>query len=314
LSFLFLFIKGTAVGAANVMPGISGATLAVIFRVYDRLITAINGLFKDLKGSLSFLVPFGLGMVLGIVAVGSVISILIGRFSFQSAGFIAGLMAGSIPFLHGQAKEKGTSENKSNSFVMYYLVAAVAALTIAVLSVVVPTPEFYIEGSFGFGAMALLFSGGLLAAAAMVVPGVSGAMVLILLGIYPLAMDTINLIREYVATPFSFGLLPPILQVVIPIGLGVIPGILLAGKCIALLLEKYFVFTYFVIIGLVLGTIFVLFADERTYQSGDVTALSAVAAAAALIIGLLLALKLGRNKKTPSPHPSSHDTEECDAR
>lgn len=280
------------------MPGISGATLAVIFRVYDRLIASINGLFKDFKGSLQFLVPFGLGMVLGIVAVGSVISILIGMFSFQSAGFIAGLMAGSIPFLYGTAiSNKSGDSRPRQSKAPYFASAACAALIIALLAVAVPTPELYIEGSLGFGAMVLLFFGGLLAAAAMVVPGVSGAMVLILLGIYPLAMDTINRIREYLSAPFSFELLPPILQVVIPIVLGIIPGILLAGKGISLLLEKYFTLTYFFIIGLVLGTVFALFADERTYQSGEVTALSVVAAVAAFVIGALLALRLGRQKK-----------------
>lgn len=299
MPFLFLLIKGVAVGAANVMPGISGATLAVIFRVYDRLIAAINGLTADFKGSLRFLIPFGLGMVLGIVAVGSVISILIGMFSFQSAGFIAGLMAGSIPFLYGTAISGRNGESRPRSLKAIYFASSVcAALIIALLAVAVPTPELYIGGSLGFGAMILLFLGGLLAAAAMVVPGVSGAMVLILLGIYPLAMDTINRIREYVATPFSFELLPPILQVVIPVGLGIIPGILLASKGIALLLERYFSLTYFIIIGLVFGTIFALFADSRTYQSGEVTALSAVTAVAAFIIGTLLALKLGKKPNT----------------
>jgi putative membrane protein len=323
-----LFAKGIAVGAANVMPGISGATLAVIFRVYDRLIEAINGLTRlrsvgespegNWKSALRFLFPFGLGMALGIVAVGSVISILIGMFSFQSAGFIAGLMTGSIPFLYTEATkqrkvspnsplnryaagkpQKSPMQKSPPGWFIHYAAGGLAALIIALLSVAVPTPELYMEGALGFGAMALLFIGGLLAAAAMVVPGVSGAMVLILLGIYPLAMDTINRIREYAAAPFSFELLPPILQIIIPIGLGVIPGILLASKGIALLLEKHFSLTYFIIIGLVLGTIFALFADPRTYQSGDVTPLSAGAAAAVFIAGALLALKLGKQKNTP---------------
>jgi putative membrane protein len=292
-----LAAKGFAVGVANVVPGISGATLAVIFRVYDRLIAAINGLTTDFKKSLRFLIPFGLGMALGIVVSGSVISILIRMFSFQSAGFIAGLMGGSIPFLYGTATAKLRENHRKSVLVTYYTAAGAAALVVALLAVFVPTPELYVEGSLGFGAMALLFAGGLLAAAAMVIPGVSGAMVLILLGIYPLAMDTINRIREYAATPFSFGLLPPILQIVIPIGLGVIPGILLASKGIALLLERYFSLTYFIIIGLVLGTVFALFADPHTYQSGEVTALSVVTAAVAFIIGVSLALLLGKKKE-----------------
>lgn len=301
--YFFLALKGVAVGAANVMPGISGATLAVIFRVYDRLIGAINALtgargtgdasFSHWKDALRFLVPFGLGMAAGIIGIGSIISILIGRFSFQSAGFIAGLMAGSVPFLHKTALARRTGAP------VHYVAAGLAAVFIAGVSVFIPTPELSMAGTPGIGVMALLFFGGMLAAAAMVVPGVSGAIVLMLLGIYPLAMDTINLIREYLATPLYFSLLPPILRVVIPIGLGIIPGILLAGKGIAFLLERYFTLTYFIIIGLVLGTVFALFSDPRTYQSGNVTLLTAAAAAVAFVIGSLLALLLGKDAKGP---------------
>jgi putative membrane protein len=294
---LMLFLKGTAVGAANVMPGISGATLAVIFRVYDSLIAAINGLTKDWRKSFGFLIPFGLGMVLGIVAVGSVLSIFIRMFSFQSAGFIAGLMAGSIPFLYETAK------GKSRKSPLYYLAAGIAAVVIILLAVFVPTPELYIEGSPGFGAVVLLFFGGLLSAAAMVVPGVSGAMVLILMGLFPLAMDTINQIRSYIMTPFHFELLPPILWVVAPLGLGIVLGVLLAGKGIAFLLEKYFSLTYFIIIGLVFGTVFALFADSRTYQSGDLSTFSVIAAVVLCVVGIILALKLGKQKRGDKATP-----------
>jgi len=293
VSIFSLFLKATAVGAANVVPGISGATLAVIFRVYDRLIAAINGLMSDRRASLAFLIPFGLGMGVGIVAVGSIISILIGMFSFQSAGFIAGLMAGSIPFLYGQAASRLGETSKA----LYYAALLVAAVVIAALAIFAPTPELYIEGTLSIGIMVLLFIGGFLAAAAMIVPGVSGAMVLILLGIYPLAMDTINQIRAYLSTPFDFSLLPPILRVVIPVGLGIIPGILLASRGIAVLLEKYFSLTYFIIIGLVFGTIFALFADPRTYESGEVTILSTVTTVIAFLCAMLLALRFGKKQE-----------------
>jgi len=290
LPSLFLFFKGLAVGIANIVPGISGATLAVIFRIYDRLIHAINNLTADFKESLRFLIPFGLGMGGGIIVGGSLISILIGMFSFQSAAFIAGLMAGSIPFLYGQAKN-GDGEKTPP---VYYLAGVVAMLAIIALSVFVPTPELYIDGALGFGAVMLLFLGGLLAAAAMVIPGVSGAMVLILLGIYPLAMNTINDIRAYLATPFDFTLLPPILWVVVPVGLGIIPGILLASRVIAVLLDKYYALTHFIIVGLILGTVFALFNDPDTYASGEVTVMVAVTGGLVFLVGVGLALRLGR--------------------
>lgn len=294
MAVFFLALKGAAVGAANVMPGISGATLAVIFRIYDRLIGAINGLTADWRGSLRFLVPFGLGMGAGILLGASVVSMLIGRFSFQSAGFIAGLMAGSLPFLYGQATQDGALARGKRT--LYIGCALLAALGIGAAAVFVGTPGTYFEGTPGVGAMALLFFGGMLGAAAMVVPGVSGAMVLVLLGIYPIAMEAINQIRLYLADPLNFTLLPPILRIVIPVGLGIIPGILLAGRAIAWLLQKHFALTYFIIIGLVLGTIFALFHNPDTYQSGAVTPLIAAAAGLLFLCGLIVALALGRRQ------------------
>ena len=293
-----LFMKAIIIGAANVMPGISGATLTVIFRVYDRLINAINGLVSDWRASFGFLIPFGLGMGIGIVGVGSAISILIGMFSLQSAGFIAGLMAGSIPFLYAQAvlgmHKNNAGQAETAPPMRYYVATGIAALIIIGLSIFAPTPELYVNGELGLGAVLLLFAGGLLAAAAMVVPGVSGAMVLILLGIYPLAMNTINDIRAYLATPFEFSLLIPILWVVVPVGLGILPGILLASRGIAVLLERHFSLTYFIIIGLVIGTVFALFNDPRTYESGGITVFSTVATAIIFVVGVVLAQVLGK--------------------
>jgi len=289
---LLLALKGIAIGAANVMPGVSGATLAVILRVYDRLIESINHLFTDFKKSLQFLIPFGLGMVVGIIALGSAIDFLITRFSLQSSAFIAGLMAGSIPFIYGQAISKLKPGEKKPR---YYTIAVIAALIIMSLAFFAPTPEPYSDTYFNLGFALFLFVGGVLGAAAMIIPGVSGAMVLILLGVYPMAMHTISLIREYLLTPFDFELLWPILMFVVPIGLGVVVGILLASRLIAMLLEKYHTVTYFAIVGLIFGTIFVIFNDSETYQSYHViTPTLIVFAAVSFVFGVVVSLILGK--------------------
>jgi len=300
-----LILKGMGMGAANVMPGISGATLAVILQVYDRLIAAINGLTTDWKASLKFLIPFGLGIVAGIIVAGSLLSFVFERFSFQAAGFIAGLMAGSLPFLYAQARigrnnnreqKRPSHETTEKSIVpiTHYIAAVIAAVLIIAAALFMETPDMAFEGTLGWGAMALLFLGGMAAAAAMIVPGVSGAMVLVLLGIYPIAMDAINQIRVYLSDPTAFGLLPPILRVVIPVGLGIIPGVLLAGRGIAWLLEKHFSLTYFIIIGLVVGTVFALFHNPDTYQSGAVTPMIGAVAAILFVCGVAVAILLGK--------------------
>lgn len=291
MQYIFLAIKGLAIGIANIVPGVSGATLAVIFRVYDRLIEAINQLFTQPKKSLKFLIPLGLGMVVGILALGSLLDYFILRFSLQASALIAGLMAGSVPFIHNMA---ASQDGKKPHF---YIIAVIAAIIIIVLSLFVPTPELYVAEEINFGLIAIMFIAGILGAAAMIIPGVSGAMVFILLGVFPLVMHTISLIREYLMTPLDFRLLSPILAVVVPIGLGVVIGILLMSRLIAVLLKKHHSITYFAILGMIFGTIFAIFGDDAAYRSHDaITPALIIAAVLVFTIGMIVSLKLGKKQ------------------
>jgi len=304
LHFLFLLLTGLALGAANIVPGVSGATLAVIFRVYDRLIESINTLFSDTKRALLFLIPVGIGMVVGILVVGTVLDGFFDRFSFQTSALIAGLVAGGIPFIHNQAVSK---DGKKPG---YYVIAAIAAAAIIVLVLVTPEAGVEAAGEFNWRVAVLLFTGGMAAAAAMVVPGVSGAMVLMLFGLLPTVMDTISQITSYLRTPFDFGLLPPILQVAAPLGLGLVAGVLIASKLIALLLKKHFTVTYFAILGMVVGTIFAVFYNPDTYQSVErMTALVIIYGMIAFIIGMIIALMFGKRQPEDKQEPSSRDDE-----
>ncbi|MCL2217370.1 MAG: DUF368 domain-containing protein [Defluviitaleaceae bacterium] len=292
MRFLLLSIKGLVMGAANVMPGVSGATMAVIFQIYDKLLFAINHLFTDTKKSLQFLIPFGLGMAAGIVAMGDIVNNLLVRFPLQTSGLIAGLIAGSLPFLHNEAISKDGKKPH------LYVIAAIAGITIILLELLTPTPEPYMAAEFNIGFAVLVFIGGVFAAAAMIVPGVSGAMVLILFGLFPLVMHTISLIREYLMTPFEFELLSPILMVAAPLGLGMVVGVLLASRLIAMLLEKFYSKTYFAIVGMVFGTVFILFNDVGAYQRYDgVTPMLILFTFVAFACGTAASLFLG-NKKT----------------
>ena len=290
MQYVMLVITGVALGAANIVPGISGATLAVIFRIYDRLIESINQLFTNMKQSLLFLIPVGFGMAIGILGVGWLLDGFFEAFSFQTSAFIVGLVAGGIPFIHSQAISKDGKKP------LFYGVAVVAAVVIVLLSFIAPTPTVDAAGDFNWGFAALLFFGGMAAAAALVVPGISGAMVMMLFGLLHVVMNTIAQITEYLASPLNFSLLGPILQVVIPLGLGIVAGILLASRLIAILLKKHFSITYFAILGMVFGTIFIVFRDPQTYQSVDkMTPGLVVIGVIAFTIGLVIALLFGKS-------------------
>ncbi|MCL2198895.1 MAG: DUF368 domain-containing protein [Defluviitaleaceae bacterium] len=297
MTYLFLVLKGMVVGGANVMPGVSGATLAVIFRIYDRLIASINELFSNMKESLKFLVPVGIGMVVGIIAAGGIVDFFLVRFSLQTGGFIAGLMAGSMPFIHRQSMQKIPEDA---AMLKYYVIAVAAAAFIILLTIFAPDSGAAGEtaGVFlGAGLIVQLFAGGAFAAAAMVIPGISGAMVLMLFGLYPLAMRTISNIREYLMSPADLELLMEIVIVVAPLGVGIVAGILLGSKLIAWFLAKYHSATYFAIMGLVLGTVFVVFSNPDTYQSHDeITGALVVFTVIAFVVGMVTSLVLGKKE------------------
>ena len=295
MKYILLALQGMAVGAANIIPGISGATIAVIFRVYDKLLAAVNQLFSsNWKGSVRVLIPFGIGALLGIVALGSAIDFFIQNAPLQTTAFIAGLMAGTIPFLHRLATSGG---NKKPSF---YVAAGIAACAIILMGVFTPAQPTYADAAYA--PMTFYFVSGALAAAIMIVPGVSGSMVLIMLGLFPAVIHTINLAREFVMSPAG-SLLPPILRVALPMVFGVLLGTVLMSKLITALLKRYFNLMYFIILGLVVGTIFILFVDPELRQSGEGISLFVISTGIlTFAVGALLAFLLGK-RSVPNPAP-----------
>jgi len=292
LNYLFLGLKGIALGAASIMPGVSGATLSIIFRLYDQLIESINNLFTDMKKSVLFLLPVGLGMVIGVLGFGSIIDFFITNFSLQASSFIAGLMAGSIPFIHSQAVSQVTSGKGK-----YYGIAVAAAITIIIITLFAPQADPREVYGLNFGMIMLLFICGILVAGTMVIPGVSGAMVLILFGFYTLAMHTISDILSFLRNPSDFELLRSILITVVPLGLGAVIGIFATSKLISILLEKYNSATFFAILGILIGTIFAIFNDAETYQSYDRLSVGVVIfSIIAAFAGVAVSLALGNKK------------------
>jgi len=288
LAYVLLFLKGTAIGAANIVPGISGATIAVILRIYDRLISSVNNLFSDTKKSLKLLIPVGIGMAAGIVALAEAINFLLANYNFQTLAAIAGLMAGSLPFIHREAIGKGTKRIH-----LYFITLVFVSALILFGFVATPATVGTDEVRLSFGFMAYLFVGGGIAAATMIVPGVSGAIVLTLLGLYPLVINTIAQIRAYLTDPSNFALLPPIFMVVIPLGIGIIFGIIACSRLIGVLLNRFLRGVYAAILGLVIGTIIIIFMG---LDFGGLSTGLIVYSTISFLCGTIVSLVLGKRR------------------
>ena len=117
LHHLYIFIAGVVFGLANVIPGVSGGTMAVVFGVYERLINLIANIRRDFKKELPFIIAFGAGAVAGILAFGKLMKWILVNHAVEANAFFIGVILGSIPVLVGFAFKKASKRTGKTSWV-----------------------------------------------------------------------------------------------------------------------------------------------------------------------------------------------------
>ena len=126
---IFLVIKGFIMGIANVIPGVSGGTLALTLGIYEKLIKAISHFLTNLKENIKFLLPLGIGMVLAVITMSNVIDFSFKNFPLRTTLFFMGLVIGGVPLLYKRVK--GTKESKKASS---YIIAGLTFALVIVLA------------------------------------------------------------------------------------------------------------------------------------------------------------------------------------
>ena len=273
---IVLMIKGFLFGIANIIPGVSGGTLALTMGVYEDLIESISHFFKDVRKSLKFLCVFGLGAILSILLMSKVISLSLDKFPFPTTLFFVGLIIGGIPLLTRKVrKNKVKPFNVLLFLITFGIVIGMAFMqegnNVVSLSNVTPWMMF------------LLFIVGMVAAATMVIPGVSGSFVLMLLGFYKPVVNTVSQLTD-------FSMLGHNLLILVPFGIGVLLGIVLIAKLIEFLFNKYELSTYYAILGFLIASIFTLCA---TLFGVDFSNIEVVVGVVLFVIAAVIGYKLG---------------------
>lgn len=259
------FINGLIYGVAQVVPGVSGATIAVIAGFYDQLIETANHFTEDYRKYLRFLIPFGLGTVGGIIAFSSIIHFLLTNFSFPTMAFFIGLIAGIIPIIYSKIKEDNKLGVRELTLIVIPIVILVIIPHISSDAVIDPaTAIANMEISFMF----FLFVIGFVTALSLVVPGFSGSFILLLAGVYHLATYSVYSIRLWVEDMGNFALILDIIKVMGPMTLGLVVGALVMARFIERLIERHFVTVYSIVLGLLIGSVYALFMEPIVFQSG----------------------------------------------
>ena len=293
MDMIKLFLKGIIFGVANVIPGVSGGTIAVVLHIFDRMIDAINHFTKDIKKHIMFLAPLGVGALTGILVFSVLIDYTLTNFSLPTCGFFAGLVAGSIPLIYGMAKSK---QPKDKSQAKYYIYTALAfALVIFLSTLKTAEGGTAVVGDVPVSLMIKAFVGGAIASAAMICPGISGSFMLVLMGLYNVVIGYVALVKDFLVT-FDMTILFSIIKFCAPLGLGIIFGAILISKAIEFLMNKFHTETYHTILGLILGSLVGIFLDPIAYgsYSGAIPVSAFVISVLTAAAGFAVAIFLGK--------------------
>ena len=242
MKFFIDILKGMVIGLANIIPGVSGGTMMVSMGIYDTLIYCITHLFKQFKKSLMTLLPFVVGMIAALAILSNVITwALMDEFaSLPTNTLFIGLILGGLP----------ASILGGILFVLFFaLVIFMATLK--------ETQDTGAVISLSVLEVLKLTLMGCIASATMVIPGVSGSMMLMLMGYYYPVIGAIkNLINALVA--LDGGAILYNVGILLPFGIGVVIGIFAIAKLIEILLAKWKCITYGAILGLVVASPFAI--------------------------------------------------------
>lgn len=299
--FLNLFFKGILVGIANIIPGVSGGTIAVVLNIFDRLIDAINNFFSNPKKHIKFLFPLIIGAISGIIIFSKVIEIFLAKESFPTSMFFAGLVMGSIPLIYKHSRKESVKP-------VYFIISIISFSVVVIMSFIKAPTISLSAASVNTAFLIKIFISAILASSAMVIPGISGSFIMMLLGIYTLLLSTINEFTEVLTNGIKLALnsnfssiieilKAPSFLILLAFGVGVIIGISIISKIIEILLKKAFSVTYFAILGLIFGSIFAIFKDPLTYSSysqNNIPIFSIILGIIAIFTGFFISLKLGK--------------------
>lgn len=250
--------------------------------IYDKLIHCITHLFSEFKKSVLFILPIAIGMVAAIAGSSFGLVWLFDHFPIQTNLLFVGLILGGLPAIYGKVKGKTIKIGHILAGLLFFaFVVAMAALgegegNAANLSVNVVN-------------VLKLVGVGVIASATMVIPGVSGSMVLMLMGFY---YPVINGIKDFISALTAVDV-PGILAgcgILVPFGIGIVVGIFGIAKLMEIIFEKFPLYAYWAIIGLIVASpIAILMMGSFP----AITVVSAVTGMIALAVGFFVARKLG---------------------
>ena len=256
---------GMAVGIANIIPGVSGGTMLVIFNLFDKIMYAISDLFKrkteTRKESFILLLKVFIGCGIGIVLFAKILGFTLEHFEAETIFWFVGLILFSVPLVIKQEMEN----EKFNIIFFLIGVAIIGVLQYFNMN----SPENKITESMNLTHLLSLVGLGAIGGATMIFPGVSGSMVLLVLGKY-------EMIRSYVAKVTTFDKNIIIYLMIFAIGAAL--GVIISAKILSFVLKRYKGKTMSLILGFIIASALILpmnIKSDITYDTQSICSIIA---------------------------------------
>lgn len=250
-------INGFCMALADSVPGVSGGTVAFIMGFYDQFIDSIHGLMfgglEEKKSALKYLAKLGAGWVIGMAMAVVVLSALFESHVYEVSSLFIGFVLGAVPLIL-----EGEKENLKN---------AEGCFTFCLIGMAVVIGITWMNGRVGSEAVNLgqftvttavrLFFIGMIAISAMFLPGISGSTLLLVFGAY---IPVITAIRGVLAFDFSY------IPCLMFFGCGILAGTVTVVKVIRICLEKFRPQTVYVILGMMIGSLYAIAMGPTTLE------------------------------------------------
>ncbi len=260
-SWIKAFVLGLFIGLAVIIPGVSGSTVAIMFGLYASLLYAIGNIFKDFKICVKFLIPIGIGAVIGFAAGFLLVQLLLEKYIFVVICLFVGLMIGASPALLNEIK----GESISGIRILLMVIGVIIPLGIGALSVYLDPPALIeVEGaseaftSFPWYLFLLYVPLGVLISATQLIPGLSATAIMMALGQFKPIMDSVHL--DYILVNPAF----IALMLCLVGGFGI--GLIIISKAFSKLLAWRRAATFYFVIGLSFGSIASMFLNPDIVQ------------------------------------------------
>lgn len=253
-------LKGIGIGIANVIPGFSGGTMAVMLKIYDLFVYSFANIFNDFKNVVKKCWSLFVGILIGILFAMVVIVKLLEVIPFITIMFFVGLIFGSMPSIYEKVKKQ-----KIN---IADIIGFIVAIGVIVALPLIPKTEA--AAQYNIGVYIIMFAMGIVCSSAMVIPGVSGSLVLMAFGYYAFFMSTM---KEYLVNIFNFSLTNywGMFITLVCFAIGCVFGLVFISKLITKLTEKYPKTVYYTILGLLVASPFSIIYATLTDASYTVT-------------------------------------------